>query len=247
MRERERGRERKSNAAPRASLERPFRSPPSPKVRQKRGGASVDSGEWTEVRRRRGKALRHGEERLDNLKQNRENQTKHSKSRRDCSLDRRHELNSQATDHNRSGRSRSRYSRGMDAIHRSGKRNFARSSSIHRSRSASLRARRRRRLVVSDGREPSVDREVLKRSSARDGWSKGGWEEEEERKANGHGFTQEIAMRETPQATCSNGVLKAEARIAVGLDEVKTNGGDGVAKLDTHQKKGDEVLVLNEF
>ncbi|PNX77195.1 hypothetical protein L195_g033158, partial [Trifolium pratense] len=50
---RERGRERERGAAPRAHLGQPLRSPPSPEARQIRGDAIVDSGEWTEVRRRR--------------------------------------------------------------------------------------------------------------------------------------------------------------------------------------------------
>ncbi|PNY07495.1 cysteine-rich receptor-like protein kinase, partial [Trifolium pratense] len=44
--------ERERGAASRVYLGQPSRSSPSPEVRQKRGGASIDSGEWTEVRRR---------------------------------------------------------------------------------------------------------------------------------------------------------------------------------------------------
>ncbi|PNX76677.1 hypothetical protein L195_g032634, partial [Trifolium pratense] len=51
-------RERNTNAAPRASVERRRRSPPSPEVRHKRGGPSVDSGEWIEVSRRKRRASR---------------------------------------------------------------------------------------------------------------------------------------------------------------------------------------------
>ncbi|MCI34270.1 hypothetical protein A2U01_0055488, partial [Trifolium medium] len=45
-------------AGPRASLGRPFQSPPSPEVRHIRGGESVDSGDWTEVCYRRRKEFR---------------------------------------------------------------------------------------------------------------------------------------------------------------------------------------------
>ncbi|KAK2421300.1 heterogeneous nuclear ribonucleoprotein A0 [Trifolium repens] len=57
---RERGRERVRGVASRAYLGRPFRSPPSPEVRHKWGSGSITSGEWTEVRNRRRKALRQG-------------------------------------------------------------------------------------------------------------------------------------------------------------------------------------------
>ncbi|WJX94029.1 hypothetical protein P8452_75494 [Trifolium repens] len=55
---RERGRARERGAISRALLGRPCRSPPSPEVRHIRGGVSVDSGNWTEVRNRRRKAPR---------------------------------------------------------------------------------------------------------------------------------------------------------------------------------------------
>ncbi|XP_045791817.1 serine/arginine-rich splicing factor SR45a-like [Trifolium pratense] len=55
---RERGRERERSAVPRAHLGHPSRSSPSPEVRQKRGGASIVSGGWTEVRRRRRNGFR---------------------------------------------------------------------------------------------------------------------------------------------------------------------------------------------
>ncbi|KAK2444862.1 heterogeneous nuclear ribonucleoprotein A0 [Trifolium repens] len=55
---RERGRARERGAVSRALLGRPCRSPPSPEVRHIRGGVSVDSGNWTEVRNRRRKAPR---------------------------------------------------------------------------------------------------------------------------------------------------------------------------------------------
>ncbi|GAU30969.1 hypothetical protein TSUD_63800 [Trifolium subterraneum] len=64
-----RGREPKRGAAPRAFLGRPFRSPPSPEVRHKRGGVYDDSGEWTVVRNRRRKALREAEDVDDRRRQ----------------------------------------------------------------------------------------------------------------------------------------------------------------------------------
>ncbi|MCI11896.1 hypothetical protein A2U01_0032998, partial [Trifolium medium] len=53
-----RGREREHSAAPRATLGRMHRSPPSPEARQKWGDDYDDSGEWTEVRQRRRKERR---------------------------------------------------------------------------------------------------------------------------------------------------------------------------------------------
>jgi hypothetical protein len=53
----------------RALLGRPFRSPPSPEVRHKRGVECDDSGEWTEVRNRLRKALREGLRSVDRLQQ----------------------------------------------------------------------------------------------------------------------------------------------------------------------------------
>ncbi|GAU50621.1 hypothetical protein TSUD_410220 [Trifolium subterraneum] len=58
---------RESSAAHRAFPGWPSRSSPSPEVRHKREGVSVDSGEWTEVRHRRRKALREADETDDRL------------------------------------------------------------------------------------------------------------------------------------------------------------------------------------
>ncbi|MCI35117.1 hypothetical protein A2U01_0056338, partial [Trifolium medium] len=67
---RERGRERVRGADPRATLGQTYRSPPSPEVRHKRGGESVDSGEWTEVSYRRWKELREADRGNNRIMQN---------------------------------------------------------------------------------------------------------------------------------------------------------------------------------
>ncbi|GAU48515.1 hypothetical protein TSUD_244350 [Trifolium subterraneum] len=98
-----RGRERVRGVAPRAYLGRPFRSPPSPEVRHKRGRVSVDSGEWTVVRHRRRKASRQGDEVVDRLRQKPDTHihqcSSFSKHRHQFFDDQHHRIKSRAGDH----------------------------------------------------------------------------------------------------------------------------------------------------
>ncbi|PNY12472.1 putative sulfate transporter [Trifolium pratense] len=258
MRERERGRERRSNAASRASLERPFRSPPLPKARQKRGGSSANSGEWTEVRRRRWKALRHDEEGLDRVRQNRGFQNKmQSKPGQDCSLDRCLDPNHQVDDRNRSGRSRSLYNRGMNTIHRSGKRKHTRSSSTHhRSRSASKGARRRLEMIDRRGRSKDMEKDGV--SFAGTDRSKNGWEEKEGRdvaieKGTVQGLAKQVNNRVGGEGDGGGrrrkDVALKESRPATatvnGMDKEERVDGEGVVKEASHQRKGDVMNVEN--
>ncbi|PNX59392.1 hypothetical protein L195_g051394, partial [Trifolium pratense] len=233
--------------------------------RQKRGGASADSGEWTEVRRRRRKALRQDEEGFDRHRQNRGCKNfEYSKSGRDFSIERYHDPKFLANDHNRLGRSRSRYNRGTDAIHRSGKRNYARSSSnLHRSDSVSGKARRRldlngelavAREEGSDGRKEEerierameIGRDGRKKEEGRDrtgsvlggaGRSKIGWMEEEGREVVVNGEVQENVSCDM---STRDGAAKENARTGFGSN--KLNGGD--VNLDVNQRKGDTVPVV---
>jgi hypothetical protein len=68
--ERERGRDRKRDAVPRAGLGQPFRSPLSPRARHIQGDVSIDSGEWTVERRRSRRARRQAVEGRDRFEQN---------------------------------------------------------------------------------------------------------------------------------------------------------------------------------
>ncbi|PNX75614.1 putative sulfate transporter, partial [Trifolium pratense] len=130
-------RERGRSVVPRAHLGQPYRSSPSPEVRQKRGGASIDSGEWTEVRRR-GRNGRREEGRGRYISR----QTRHyymsrssSSARNQCFNDQHHSQFHRTHDHNQSGRLQTRYS----ADHRE----HASHGSHKTSRPASAQRRRR--------------------------------------------------------------------------------------------------------
>ncbi|MCI24070.1 hypothetical protein A2U01_0045253, partial [Trifolium medium] len=98
--------------APRAYLGRPFRSSPSPEVRHKRGGVSVDSGEWTEVSYRRRKALRQEDGVDDRLWQRRGYRYwSHSKPIQHSFYDQHDRYRSNTCDNDHVGRYQSRYGR----------------------------------------------------------------------------------------------------------------------------------------
>ncbi|GAU47563.1 hypothetical protein TSUD_404100 [Trifolium subterraneum] len=102
--------ERVGGAAPRAFLGRSFQSSPSPEVRQIRGGALVDSGEWTEVRNRRRRALQEAEEDADRVWQNRHHRVRSiSKPRQLFCCDQHDWCKHKNRDHQRLGRSQIRY------------------------------------------------------------------------------------------------------------------------------------------
>ncbi|CAJ2632329.1 unnamed protein product [Trifolium pratense] len=159
----------------------------------------------------------------------------------DCSLDRCHDSNHQANDRNRLGRSRSHYNRGLNTIHRSGKRKHTRSSSTHhRSRSVSKGARRR--LAMVDRCGLSKDMEENGRSFAGSGRSNNGREEE-----NGSGVAINHGLLQGPAMQVKNrvGALKEEARpvTVIGMDKDEMAGGGSVVKEASHQRKGD---VMND-
>jgi hypothetical protein len=109
---REKGRERERGAAPRAFLRWSSRSPPSPESKAHTGGVSVDSGEWTEVRNRRRKALREAEEVTNRLWQRSDHQSRSiSISRLHARVDHHGFLNNSVRDHHLHGLYQSRYSR----------------------------------------------------------------------------------------------------------------------------------------
>ncbi|GAU17134.1 hypothetical protein TSUD_106330 [Trifolium subterraneum] len=108
--------ERESGAAPRAFLGRPFRSPPSPEARHKRGGVSVDRGEWTVVRNRRRKALREEEEGEDRRRQNQASSNYQTaaffKPSNNSDVDHNYGYHSRAREHHLLGLNQKRYIRG---------------------------------------------------------------------------------------------------------------------------------------
>ncbi|GAU19481.1 hypothetical protein TSUD_77250 [Trifolium subterraneum] len=108
--------ERESGAAPRAFLGRPFRSPPSPEARHKRGGVSVDRGEWTVVRNRRRKALREEEEGEDRRRQNQASSNYQTaaffKPSKNSDVDHNYGYHSRAREHHLLGLNQKRYIRG---------------------------------------------------------------------------------------------------------------------------------------
>ncbi|MCH79964.1 DUF4283 domain protein, partial [Trifolium medium] len=127
-------------AAPRASLGRPFRSPPSPEARQKRGGNSVDSGEWSVVRRRRRKTFRQEDRGQDRMRQSRGYQSRsrsYSRPGYSSFYDRYAGNSNTGRDHRRFVRSQSRYSEERFQPRRQGCRSAARRSGSHQYRSCS--------------------------------------------------------------------------------------------------------------
>ncbi|MCI31278.1 hypothetical protein A2U01_0052490, partial [Trifolium medium] len=91
------------------------RSLPSPEVRQIRGGVSVDSGEWTEVRRRQRKEFRQVDGEQDRSWQTGGYQQRSISTPRLPDFYDRHDRSKlDARDHVYLGKSRSRYNMGWD-------------------------------------------------------------------------------------------------------------------------------------
>ncbi|PNX71916.1 hypothetical protein L195_g027802, partial [Trifolium pratense] len=169
---RERGRERERGVAPRAYLGQLFRSSPSPKARQKWGGASIDSGDWTEVRRRGRKGCREeGRGRFISKQTRQYYATRSYSSARDhCFIDHHRFPNNQTHDRYRSGSIQSRYSGERRNFERRGFNNTRRQAS-RKNRSRSRSSFDTDRRLYHRGREESKRGLVVRRNYASERFS----------------------------------------------------------------------------